>query len=61
MSATNSTIVNLPDQSTATMPKRSYLNNEDGLMSWLTTGDHKRIAVLYLISISFFILWLPLM
>ena len=22
------------------MPKRNYLNNEHGLMSWLLTGDH---------------------
>ena len=36
------------------MPKRSYLNNEHGLLSWLLTGDHKRIAMLYLISITFF-------
>ena len=49
-----STIVSLPDQSTATMPKRSYLNSEYGLKSWLLTGDHKRIAILYLISITFF-------
>jgi cytochrome c oxidase subunit 1 len=54
MSATSSTIVNLPDQKTATIPKKNYLNAEDGLMSWLTTGDHKRIAMLYLISITFF-------
>lgn len=54
MSATTSTILNLPDQSTATMPKRHYINNEDGLLSWLFTGDHKRIAILYLISITFF-------
>src|SRR6202030_3764450 len=49
-----STILNLPDQATATMPKRSYLNNEDGLLSWLLTGDHKRIAMMYLISITIF-------
>ena len=49
-----STIVSLPDQSTATLPKRSYLNSEYGLKSWLLTGDHKRIAILYLISITFF-------
>ena len=48
------TILSLPDQSTATLPKRHYLNNEDGLLSWLLTGDHKRIAILYLISITFF-------
>jgi cytochrome c oxidase subunit I len=49
-----STIVSLPDQSTATLPKRSYLNEEYGLKSWLLTGDHKRIAILYLISITIF-------
>jgi cytochrome c oxidase subunit 1 len=56
MSATSTTIVNLPDQKTATLPKKNYINAEDGLMSWLTTGDHKRIAMLYLISITFFFL-----
>ena len=54
MSASSSTILKLPDQKTATLPKRNYLNNEDGLLSWLLTGDHKRIAILYLISITFF-------
>ncbi|HEY8997346.1 MAG TPA: cbb3-type cytochrome c oxidase subunit I [Edaphobacter sp.] len=48
------TIVNLPDQKTATLPKVSYINKEDGILSWLFTADHKRIAILYLISISFF-------
>ncbi len=52
--STTSTIVSLPDQTTARLPKRSYLNNEHGLLSWLLTGDHKRIAILYLISITFF-------
>jgi cytochrome c oxidase subunit 1 len=56
MSTTSSTIVSLPDQKTATIPKKNYINAEDGLMSWLTTGDHKRIAMLYLISITFFFL-----
>ncbi|MBS1717664.1 MAG: cbb3-type cytochrome c oxidase subunit I [Armatimonadetes bacterium] len=32
----------------------NYLNNGTSLKSWLLTGDHKRIAVLYLIGISFF-------
>lgn len=49
-----STIVSLPDQSTATLPKTNYLNAEHGLLSWLLTGDHKRIAMLYLVSITFF-------
>jgi cytochrome c oxidase subunit 1 len=50
----STTIVNLPDQKTATLPKKNYINAEDGIISWLTTGDHKRIAMLYLISITFF-------
>src|SRR3984893_3629923 len=49
-----STILRLPNQQDATLPKRSYLNSEYGLKSWLLTGDHKRIAILYLISITFF-------
>ena len=49
-----STILSLPDQRTATLPKKNYLNNEHGILSWLLTADHKRIAILYLISITFF-------
>jgi len=33
---------------------RNYLNAQYGLKSWLLTEDHKRIAVLYLISVTFF-------
>ena len=47
------TIVVLPDQSTARIPKMNVLSKENGLLSWLLTGAHKRIAVLYLISITF--------
>jgi len=50
----SSTIVSLPDQSTARIPKMNFLSKEKGLLSWLLTGDHKRIAILYLISITFF-------
>src|SRR6202046_2362652 len=49
-----STIVTLPNQQDAQLPKLSYLNSEYGLKSWLLTGDHKRIAMLYLISITIF-------
>jgi cytochrome c oxidase subunit 1 len=35
------------------VPERDYLNSEFGLASWLFTTDHKRIAILYLISIVF--------
>jgi hypothetical protein len=31
-----------------------YLNNGTGSASWLLTKDHKRIAILYLISITVF-------
>jgi len=31
-----------------------YLNKEYGIRSWLLTTDHKRIALLYLVSITFF-------
>ena len=37
---------------TLKIPERHYLNNGHGLKSWLLTKDHKRIAVMYLISIS---------
>ena len=36
------------------MPKRSYLNSEYGLKSWVLTLDHKRIAILYLFTTTFF-------
>ncbi|MCE2938391.1 MAG: cbb3-type cytochrome c oxidase subunit I, partial [Fimbriimonadaceae bacterium] len=35
-------------------PKKNYLNADHTIKSWLLTGDHKRIAVLYLISVTFF-------
>ena len=34
--------------------REHYLNNGYGLKSWLLTKDHKRIAVLYFITISIF-------
>jgi cytochrome c oxidase subunit 1 len=36
------------------LPALHYLNNGHGLKSWLLTKDHKRIAIMYLISISVF-------
>lgn len=33
---------------------RSYLDGEQGPASWLLTSDHKRIAILYLLSITAF-------
>src|SRR5215211_5290319 len=35
-------------------PKLNYLNNGTTLKSWLLTKDHKRIAIMYLITISMF-------
>src|SRR3977135_1690503 len=36
-------------------PERTnYINAEYGIRSWLLTVDHKRIALLYLIAITFF-------
>src|SRR5207302_1123235 len=40
-------------QPTAKMTQEHYLNEDYSLKSWLLTTDHKRIAILYLISISF--------
>jgi cytochrome c oxidase subunit 1 len=38
----------------ASMEKKNYLNAEYGIRSWLFTTDHKRIALLYLVSITAF-------
>jgi cytochrome c oxidase subunit 1 len=38
-------------------PPLNYLNEKKGLWSWLTTTDHKRIGVMYLIMIVFFFLF----
>ncbi len=37
---------------TAARPRTNYLNANYGVLSWLLTTDHKRIAILYLISIT---------
>jgi cytochrome c oxidase subunit 1 len=36
------------------MPQEHYLNSTYGIRSWLLTTDHKRIALLYLLSVTFF-------
>jgi cytochrome c oxidase subunit 1 len=41
-------------QDPRTVERPNYLNEEYGWKSWLFTTDHKRIAVLYLISITLF-------
>src|SRR3954469_7536522 len=35
-------------------PKLNYITNGTTLKSWLLTKDHKRIAIMYLISVSVF-------
>src|SRR5215207_3742130 len=35
-------------------PKVNYINAQYGVKSWLLTKDHKRIALLYLASITVF-------
>src|SRR5438477_3747930 len=36
------------------LPSEHYLNATYGIRSWLLTTDHKRIALLYLASVTFF-------
>jgi cytochrome c oxidase subunit 1 len=38
----------------ATIPQQNYLTNGKTLASWLLTKDHKRIALLYLITVTAF-------
>ena len=40
----------------AEQPKLNYITNGTTLKSWLLTKDHKRIAIMYLISVSAFFL-----
>lgn len=40
--------------STAHNPNENYLNWQKGLWSWLSTVDHKRIGILYMISVMIF-------
>jgi len=39
---------------TGAPPRTHYLNAGYGIRSWLLTTDHKRIGILYLISVTFF-------
>jgi cytochrome c oxidase subunit 1 len=36
------------------IPEKNYLNETYGIRSWLLTTDHKRIALLYLMSVTLF-------
>jgi len=46
-----------PQELAVVRPKRepkNYLNEDYSLRSWLTTTDHKRIAILYMVTITLF-------
>ncbi len=43
-----------PESSALALPRRHYLNAGYSVRSWLLTLDHKRIGLLYLLSITFF-------
>jgi cytochrome c oxidase subunit 1 len=33
-------------------PEKNYLNETTGIWSWMTTVDHKRIGIMYLVGVS---------
>ena len=35
-------------------PTHHYLNEEKGVWAWMTTVDHKKIGVMYLVAVAFF-------
>src|SRR3989337_2551381 len=45
-----------PAEPVHVMPAKHYLNETHGPASWFLTKDHKRIALLYLYSVSAFFL-----
>ncbi|HYC93570.1 MAG TPA: cytochrome c oxidase subunit I [Thermoanaerobaculia bacterium] len=51
---TSTTIDDAPFIEPSTRARRNYLNDEYGVLSWLLTKDHKRIAILYLFSVTIF-------
>jgi cytochrome c oxidase subunit 1 len=51
---TSTTIEDAPFIEPSTKERRNYLNDEYGVLSWLLTKDHKRIAILYLFSVTLF-------
>jgi cytochrome c oxidase subunit 1 len=51
---TSTTIDDAPYIEPSTRERRNYLNDEYGVLSWLLTKDHKRIAILYLFSVTVF-------
>jgi cytochrome c oxidase subunit 1 len=51
---TTTTIDDAPFIEPTATARRNYLNDEYGVLSWLLTKDHKRIAILYLFSVTVF-------
>jgi cytochrome c oxidase subunit 1 len=51
---TTTTIDDAPFIEPSATARRNYLNDEYGVLSWLLTRDHKRIAILYLFSVTIF-------
>ncbi|HEX2836124.1 MAG TPA: cytochrome c oxidase subunit I [Thermoanaerobaculia bacterium] len=51
---TSTTIDDAPFIEPSTKERRNYINDEYGVLSWLLTKDHKRIALLYLFSVTTF-------
>src|SRR5436853_7904642 len=50
-----STVLEEPRQAVPPPPPEkpeNYLNVAQGVLSWLLTKDHKRIAILYLVTVS---------
>ncbi len=50
----SSTVLDIPAAVAPAGRETNYLNADHTIKSWLLTVDHKRIAVLYLITVSFF-------
>src|SRR6202167_6119519 len=46
--------MSMPTAIAPPVERENYLNTKYGVWSWLLTTDHKRIALLYLLSITFF-------
>src|SRR5688572_6962019 len=49
-------IVEKPASVQAVHPTVHYLNSAKGIKAWLVTLDHKRIAMMYLVAVSFALL-----
>jgi len=51
---TTTTVDDAPFIEPSGTARRNYLNDEYGVLSWLLTRDHKRIAILYIFSVTLF-------